>query len=76
LVLKSGTTSSLVYVDGKPVPRRCHRGFAIGSTAFLSGQPGNPVIVDNLGFVLLGAWAQLAALAVLLLVVVVKRRPR
>jgi hypothetical protein len=34
------------------------------------------MIVDNLGFVLLGAWLQLAALVVLLLVVVVKRGPR
>jgi hypothetical protein len=34
------------------------------------------VIVENLGFVLLGSWLQLAALAVLLVVVVVKRGPR
>jgi hypothetical protein len=30
----------------------------------------------NLGFVLLGAWAQLLALVLLLLVVVIRRRPR
>ena len=43
---------------------------------FLSGQPGNPVIVDNQGFVLLAAWLQVAALLALLVVVVVRRGPR
>ena len=46
------------------------------SKAFPPGEPGKSTIVTNLGFVLLGAWLQLLALLVLLVVVVVKRDPR
>ena len=65
-----------MYVERKHDPAPRHGGFSTATGVFLSGEPGNPVIVDNQGFVLLGAWLQLLALLVTLVVVVVKRRPR